>query len=145
MVKISQLQKGLGKPHFASRSSETSHSIGFFSVLNLKTEKKPFRNFKPIESGHLSELKKHFIVFYSERSPDSTVQNCGTTFFPFSNWTMKKNLSNAMSQSFWKQNAAFLSPFKVGWFLPFFGGGQIMGKNRCFLGRQKKIPISCHF
>ena len=44
------LQSDLEWPHFASRSSGTSHSIGFFIALNLKTEKKSFRNFKPVES-----------------------------------------------------------------------------------------------
>lgn len=51
------LQKFLEMPNFASRSSEASHSIGFFPVLSLKMEKKPFRSFKLNESGLVSKQK----------------------------------------------------------------------------------------
>ena len=67
---MTNLQKVLEWPHFASRSSGTSHSIGFFPELNLKTEKKSFRHFKPIESGLVLEQNRNFSIFFSETSPD---------------------------------------------------------------------------
>ena len=79
--KMTKFQKGLEWPHFASRSSGTSHSTGFFPVLNLKTGKKSFRNFKPIESWLFSKSKKNFPVFDFEKSQDSMGLKFRNDFF----------------------------------------------------------------
>ena len=72
--KMKNFQNGLEWPHFTSRTSGTSHSIGFRSVLNLKTEKKSFRRFQPIESGLVCEqifFFAIFSIFCPEKSPYS--------------------------------------------------------------------------
>ena len=63
--RIINFQNGLKWQHFASRTSGTSHTIGFCPVLNLKTDKKSFRNFQLIESGLVSD---YFRFFHSETS-----------------------------------------------------------------------------
>ena len=73
LLRIYRQKTGLECPYFASRSSETSHSIYFFPVLNLKMEKKSFRKFQPIESGaqfKKSKRSRKQKFFYSETSPD---------------------------------------------------------------------------
>ena len=69
------------------------------------------------------------------------VKNVGTIFFPFSNWAPGKNLSNAMSQRFWKQNAAILSHFENLWFFQKWGGrgGGLFIKQDIVLVYQKLI------
>ena len=106
-------------------------------MLNLKTEKKSFRNFEPIKSGHVSEPKIERNIFDSEKSQDSMGSKFRNDFFPFSNWAPEKNLSNAMSQSFWKQNAAILEHFEVDPFLKKWGGG--LFNNQDIVGRKEPM------
>ena len=122
---FSKNQKSLEWPHFTSRTSETSHSTGFCPALNLKTKKKNSEIFNSKNPGFCigeKSKKSKKKIFAHKKAQIWWVENVGTIFFPFSNWAPGKNLSNAMSQRFWKQNAAILSHFENLWFFQKWGG-----------------------
>ena len=87
LLRIYRQKTGLECPYFASRSSETSHSIDFFPVLNLKMEKSRFGSFN--QSNPVLNLKnrknreKNF--FAQKPARIRRVENSETTFFPFLN------------------------------------------------------------
>ena len=64
---MNNFKNGLEKLQIAPRRSGTSHSTSFFPGLNLKMEKKSFRNFQPIKSS-LFLRKKFFLLDFLLRN-----------------------------------------------------------------------------
>ena len=73
LKKMTNFQNGLEWPHFTSRTSGTSHSIGFCPVLNLKTGKKISEIFNSSNPGFFmgeKSKKSRKKTIFSQRSPD---------------------------------------------------------------------------
>ena len=135
--KITNFQNSLENPNRVLWYFKTVHSKGFFPLLNCKTDKKDFPPFSThqirpwlrynmavwgLKWAHLSPKTA---ILYLIHGRICWVKNGGTPFFPFWNWAMQKNLSNALFYSTREHDAASLKSFENWWFLKFFDKFQI--------------------